>query len=92
MVCLSKPVLRTALSAMNQMRGDSMGTIDNKAYRFAGYKQYTFWVHNRLGKGIRMVIPSCAVWRIRNKFSSKDNKYVPFTESIEDEKRLCVNT
>ena len=34
-VCLSKPVLRSALSAMNQMRGDSMGTIDNEAYRFA---------------------------------------------------------
>ena len=37
---------------MNQMRGDSM-VINNKAYRFSGYKQYTFWVHNYLGKGVR---------------------------------------
>ena len=47
-VCLSKPVLRSALSAMNQMRGDSMGIIDNKAYRFSGYNQYTFLVRNHL--------------------------------------------
>ena len=51
-VCLSKPVLRSALSTMNQMRGDSMGTIDNKAYRYVGYKQYTFLVCNHLGKGV----------------------------------------
>jgi len=33
------------------------------------------------------VIPSCAVWKIRRKYESKDTNYVPFMESIEDEKR-----
>ena len=42
MVCLSKPVLDTALSVFNHFRGESIKNIDNKSYRFAGYKQYIF--------------------------------------------------
>ena len=71
MVCLSKPVLDTALSVFNHFRGDSIENIDNKSHRFAGYKQYIFWVYNYLGKGVRKVIPSCAVWKIRNEFKSE---------------------
>ena len=43
MVCLSKPLLDTALSVFNHFRGDLIEYIDNKSYRFAGYKQYTFF-------------------------------------------------
>ena len=58
------------------------------SYRFAGYKQYMWWVHNKLGKGVRNVIPSCAVWAIRNCFPDPDGNYVPFMESkIDDEKQ-----
>ena len=60
-VCMKKSVLHASLSALNHLRGDSMENLDNSSYRFAGYKQYTFWVHNYLGKGVRKVIPSCAV-------------------------------
>ena len=60
-VCMEKPVLYASLSALNYLRGDSMETLDYSSYKFAGYKQYTFWVHNYLGKGVRKVIPSCAV-------------------------------
>ena len=42
MVCLSKPVLDTALSVFNHFRGDSIENIDNKSYRFAGYKKCIF--------------------------------------------------
>ena len=59
--CMEKPVLHASLSAHNYLPGDSMENLDNSSYRFAGYKQYTFWVHNYLGKGVRKVIPSCAV-------------------------------
>ena len=86
MVCLSKPVLKTALSALNHYRGDSLENIDKRYFRFAGYKQYIFWVYNYLGKGVRKVIPSCAVWRIRNEFKANDDEvYVPFSESRADE-------
>ena len=78
-VCLCRPVLRTALIGINDLRGDGAkrnpvdavrrkegkqeeDDIPNKSYRFAGYKQFTWWVHQRLGKGVRRVIPSCALW------------------------------
>ena len=66
MVCLEKPVLNTSLSALNHLRGDSMEKLDNSSYRFAGYKRYTFWVYNYLGKGVSKFISSCAVWKTRN--------------------------
>ena len=87
MVCLAKHVLNTTLSALNRLRGDPMENIDNKALRYAGYKQYTFWVHNHLGLGVRKVIPSCSVWKIRDTYPSKDQKYIPFKEYLEDKER-----
>ena len=72
MVCLSKPVLHTALSPLNRLRGDSMDNLDNRRYRFAGYKQYTFWVHNYLGKWVRKVIPSSAISTLRKEYPSND--------------------
>ena len=42
MVYFLKPVLDTALSLFNNFRGGSIENIDNKSYRFAGYKQYIF--------------------------------------------------
>ena len=87
-VCLPKNVLKTALSALNDLRYDNLTDTSNCAYRYAGYKQYTWWVHNNLGKGVRKVIPSCAVWTIRNNYPSKDGKYISFMESKEGEKRL----
>lgn len=88
-VCLSGDVLRTALSALNNLRGDIIKPeITNCAFRYAGYKQFTWWIHNYLGKGVRKVIPSCAVWAIRTKYPSKGNKYIPFMEYKEEERRL----
>ena len=60
-VCMEKTVLHASLSALNYLRGDSMENLENSSYKFAGCKQYTFWVHNYLGKDVRKVIPSCAV-------------------------------
>ena len=48
---------------------------------FAGFKQYTFCVHNCLGKGARKVIPSCSVWKIRNEYKADNDVYVPFKDT-----------
>ena len=58
-----------------------------RLYRFAGHKQFSWWIHNRLGKGVRKVIPSCTLWSIREKYPSADGSYMSFKESHEDEAR-----
>ena len=63
-VCLHNEVLKTTLFMFNNVIGDDINT-SNRSMRYAGYRQYTWWVHNRLGKGVRKVIPSCAIWAIR---------------------------
>ena len=34
----------------------------SRSYRFAGYKQFSWWIHNRLVKGVGKVISSCGLW------------------------------
>ena len=65
---------------LNNERGDDIN-IHNRFLRYAGYRQYTRWVHNRLGRGIRKAIPSCAIWAIRDAYPEIGNlTYVPFQE------------
>ena len=60
-----------------------------RSYRYASYRQFTWWVHNRIGKGVRRVIPSCVVKLIREVFPSPDGQYVGFQSGNKvDEKEL----
>ena len=52
-------------------------------YRFTAYQNYTAWSHyyESLGKGVRVVIPSCVVTRIRECFPNAEGvPYVGFKE------------
>ena len=86
-VCLNLAVLKTTLNMLNNLRGDNI-VYENDSLRYAAYRQFTWWVHNRLGKGVRRVIPSCAIWAIREKYPNEDNNYIPFLEAREEENRL----
>ena len=79
-VCLHREVLRATLCGLNNLRGDII-KFENRSMRYAAYRIYTWWVHNRLGKGVRKVIPSCAMWKIRNTFSELNMAYIPFQEA-----------
>ena len=47
-------------------------------YRYTSYKQFTWWIHSRLGKGVWKVIPSCVVWSIRKNYPSENGVYTDF--------------
>ena len=83
-ICLLEEVLKTTLYGLNNLRGDTIH-LCNRSLRYAAYRMFTWWVHNRLGRGVRKVIPSCAIWDIRNAFPESDNThYVPYQE-VRDE-------
>lgn len=49
---------------------------NNKAMRHSAYRNFTLWRHGRLGQGVRRVIPSCCIWKIRAVFPSRTGVYL----------------
>ena len=41
-------------------------------------KEYTYWIHKKLGRKIRIPIPSCVVKQIRESFPSEGGNYKGF--------------
>ena len=82
-VCIHAEVLKAALGGLNSLRGDRMD-VSNRSMQYAGYRMFTWWINNRLGRGVRKVIPSCAIWAIRNKYPEENNVYIAFQEANDE--------
>ena len=84
-LCINKAVLNIILTGLHDSRGDYLEKItSNQSYRYAAYKQFTWWVYKWLGKGNRQVIPSCALWVIQNMYPELDNNYTLHNEGEKD--------
>ena len=78
--CLhGKTSIKCFIITLNYLRGDSMENLDNSSYRFAGYKRYTFGVHNYLGK--RCSQSHSIMRHIENGYKAVNDVYVTFMES-----------
>jgi len=58
-------------------------TVFCRKYRYTAYRQLIRWCYGYLGRQIRVVIPACAVHKIRDTFNS--NQYHGFQLPILDD-------
>ncbi|XP_062500751.1 P2X purinoceptor 7-like isoform X2 [Corticium candelabrum] len=75
-VCLHYEVLRTAVGVMNVSPGSITEPLTARLLRLAAYRQFTHWAHEMLGRGVRIVIPSCVVSAVRRAFPEESGHYV----------------
>ena len=84
-LCLRRAVLENVLIGLHVTRGDKLEKpVSNRSYRYAAYRQFTWWVYERLGKGNRRVIPSCVLTNIRKTFPEENGVYVPYRDGSRD--------
>ena len=77
--------LYTSLVALHDRENRNLVEIDNvenRSFRYAAYRQFCWFVHGRIGKAVRRVIPACVVSKIRQEYPS-ENGYKGFKAGFE---------
>ncbi|XP_066266677.1 uncharacterized protein [Branchiostoma lanceolatum] len=82
-VVLNRAVLDAALNFRVDIQRQPQ--YQHRTYRMQAYRQCTSFLHQRLGKKIRRVLPSCAVWAIREAYPEPSEEYRGFRDADDDE-------
>jgi hypothetical protein len=64
------------------------GHDDNSNRRRAAYSEFVLKHYGRQGTGNRRVIPSCCIWKIRDKYPDRYNQYRGFEENKQHNKTM----
>ena len=46
-----------------------------RAWRLACYRQFTYWIHQKLGRKVSRIVPACVTKIIHETFRSQDRQY-----------------
>ena len=55
----------------------------HRSYRYAAYRQLSWFTYTKLGRYVRRIIPSCVVNIIRQTFPEPDGSYTNFVGEFE---------
>ncbi|XP_061192887.1 P2X purinoceptor 7-like [Saccostrea echinata] len=79
-VCLNTYVLDTAYNQYKHQYNHQIQNLPAR-YRYTAYRQLVRWAWGYLEKHVRVVLPSCALKKIRGRFPSPQEDYVGFKEA-----------
>ncbi|XP_043920440.1 uncharacterized protein LOC122796034 [Protopterus annectens] len=82
---LPRSVLQIAHAYRTSVFGLPQEADENKRNRHTAYRQFTLWRYGRLGSRVRRPIPSCCIWRIRDKYPDPQGSYTGFRPSTFDD-------
>ena len=80
--CINDRNIITAFRGNREILGNLNRERNMRAMRHTSYRQFVMLKYGHLGKSNRVVIPSCTVWMIRDKYPSPDGHYTGFKPAV----------
>jgi hypothetical protein len=83
---LCQSVLTVSIRMRNNLRRTSQREpFTHDLLRHQAYTQFSMWVHNKLGRGVRRVVPACAVHLVHKAYPDARGQYHGFDDGLSDD-------
>jgi hypothetical protein len=69
-IVLDEVALRTAINGYHLQLREQTWEYTNDNFRHIAYKQFVYYKHGQLGRGQRISLPNCFLWKVRDKWPS----------------------